>query len=249
MSELRIISAAGIPEIKTGDDLGDIIIRACRKQGLDLRSGDVVVVKSKIVSKAEGRVVKIDDVVPSTLAKNVSQLLKKDSKSVEIVFSESKRIVRMVRGLCIAETRHGFVCANAGVDQSNFPAGYAGLLPLDPDASARRIRDKIQQKLGVDTAVIITDTFGRPWREGQVDVAIGVSGIKATRDYRGLKDPYGYELRVTEIAVADEIASAADLVMEKTRRTPVAVVRGYSYQKADGSARDLIRRPSRDLFR
>ncbi|MBI4257610.1 MAG: coenzyme F420-0:L-glutamate ligase [Thaumarchaeota archaeon] len=249
MSELRVIGVGGIPEIKAGDDLGSIIVGVCKKQGLELRPKDILVVKSKIVSKAEGRVVRVDGVVPSALAKNVSRLLKKDPRVVEIVLSESKRIVRMVRGLCLAETRHGFVCANAGVDQSNFPDGYAGLLPLDPDVSARRIRQVIGKKLGIDVAVIITDTFGRPWREGQSDVALGVSGIKSTRDYRGLKDSYGYELRVTEIAVADEIASAADLVMEKIRGIPVAVVRGYSYQKAGGSARDLIRPPSRDLFR
>lgn len=249
MGEVHVIGIGGISEVMPGDDVGDLIVAALKKQGLELKDGDIVAVTSKIVSKAEGRVVRADAVVASTLAKRVSKLLRKDPRVVELIFSESKRIVRMVKGLVLSETRHGFVCANAGVDQSNIAEGYVGLLPLDPDGSAGRIRDTLRRELGRDVAVIITDTFGRPWREGQTDVAIGVAGMMPIRDYRGLKDPYGYELKVTAMAVADEIASASELVMGKIERMPVAVVRGYSYQKGEGSSRPLVRLPARDLFR
>jgi len=249
MGEVSIIGLSELPEVSPGEDLGQLLVKAARSQSVRINHGDVVVITSKIVSKAEGRIVRIREVEPSTLAKRVSRLLKKDPRVVEMIFSESRRIVRMVKGLLLTETRHGLVCANAGVDQSNIEAGYAALLPLDPDASAGRIRATIRSALGVDVAVIITDTFGRAWREGQTDVAIGLSGMIPLRDYRGQRDAHGYHLKVTVTAVADEIASAAELVMGKVDRVPIAVVKGYTYPKGEGSSRALIRPPSRDLFR
>ncbi|MFQ6135087.1 MAG: coenzyme F420-0:L-glutamate ligase, partial [Nitrososphaerales archaeon] len=235
--------------VKEGDSIADLILEAASKQDFTLADGDIVVVTSKIISKAEGRVVRLDDVEPSPGALRFSKFLDMDSRKVEVVLSEAKRIVRMVKGLIIAETRQGFVCANGGVDQSNVEPGLLALLPKNPDRSARRIVREIKRKAGVDVAVVVTDTFGRPWREGQTNVAVGVAGLIPLRSYVGEKDAFGYELKVTSMAVADEIASASELVMGKLERVPVAVVRGYRYEAGRGSARRLVRRVSRDLFR
>lgn len=249
MHRLELIGVEGMPEVRPKDDIVVLLIKSLKRQSLELRSRDVLVITHKIVSKAEGRLVKLADVAPSQFAVKVARTTGKDSRLVELVLSESKRIVRMARGVIIAETRHGFVCANAGVDQSNVEHGYASLLPVNPDRSARHIRRRIEKELGVDVAVIISDTFGRPWREGQTDVAVGVAGIEPLKDYRGQKDPYGYELKVTSLAVVDEMASAAELVMGKLERVPIVILRGYSFQLSEGFSRKLVRRPSRDLFR
>ncbi len=249
MSSVVITGIEGLPEIQPGDDLAKLILNAASKQGFAFAGGDILVVTSKIVSKSEGRITYLDKVEPSQIAQHYSKLLHMDPRKVEIVLSEARRTVRMSKGLIIAETRHGFICANGGIDQSNMKPGVIALLPKKPDQSARRIAQKIKEKIGVSVAVVITDTFGRPWREGQTNIAIGVAGLNPLKSYFGMKDTFGYELRVTNVAVADEIASASELVMGKLDKVPVAVVRGYSYEPAKGSSRRLVRRASRDLFR
>ena len=248
--EIRIIGIEGIPEVNPGDDLGGLIAHALSSHGLDMEDGDVLVVAQKVVSKAEGRLVNLDDVTPSALAIEIASLHEKDPRHTEVVLRECKRIVRMDHGVIIAETRHGFRCANAGVDASNAPGGdVVVLLPLDPDASARNLAARLKEALSVDVAVIISDTFGRPWREGAVNVAIGVAGIHPMLDYRGLEDPQGRELRTTTIAVADELAASAGLVMGKLDRVPAVLLKGCRYHRADASISELIRPPERDLFR
>jgi len=249
MSPIIITGLEGIPEVQKGDDITDIIIKAASKQGFILEDGDIVAITSKIVSKAEGRIVKLNDVDPSASALKFSKILDSDPRKVEVILSEAKRIVRMVRGLIIVETRQGFVCANGGVDTSNVESGFLVLLPKNSDRSARIIARNLKRKAGVDIAVIITDTFGRPWREGQTNVAIGVAGLFPLISYVGTNDVHGNELNATNMAVADEIASASELVMGKLDKIPVAVVRGYKYEPGKGSARRLVRKVSRDLFR
>ncbi len=247
MKGLEILPVEGIPEVRPGDDLPALISAAA--DGL-FRSGDVVVVTHKIVSKAEGRLVDLDTVEPSTFAKSFATRYEKDPRQTEVVLWESRRIVKMDRGIIISETHHGFVCANAGVDASNVPGDdTVCLLPLDPDASAARLRDTLVSRTGVDVAVIVSDSFGRAWRQGITNVAIGVAGMDPLADYRGEKDPHGYPLTASVLAVADELASTAELVMGKTAGIPVAVVRGYPYSKGPGTGRDLIMEPGRDLFR
>jgi coenzyme F420-0:L-glutamate ligase / coenzyme F420-1:gamma-L-glutamate ligase len=249
-SSLEIIPVSGIGEVKKGDSIADTILQGCKNSKILVQNGDVFVVTHKIVSKAEGRVLRLDQVTPSAFALRAGRHIGKDPRQVEVILSESRRLVKMVRGLIIAETRHGFVCANAGVDQSNVPEGNIVMLPKAPDESARKIRSEIKKATGKDTAVIISDTFGRPWREGQVDVAIGLAGIEPFSDYRGLTDQYGYNLKATVICVADELASAAELSMNKLDRVPAVIVRGYRYKRnADVSSRSLARKPARDLFR
>jgi coenzyme F420-0:L-glutamate ligase/coenzyme F420-1:gamma-L-glutamate ligase len=236
-------------DIRPKDRLDSVITRALDESGIGLQDGDIVVVAQKIVSKAEGRVIGLGTVRPSAQARRLARQLKKDPRMVELILQESREIVKMKNGIIITETRHGLVCANSGVDQSNVASDdSAVLLPADPDKSARRLRGSFMKK-GRDVAVLITDTFGRPFREGQANVAIGVAGIKPIKSYVGKKDMFGKELRVTEIAVADEIASAAELVMGKSRGVPVAIVRGYSYEKAQASSRPLVRKKKNDLFR
>lgn len=247
--ELRVIGVPGLPEIAAGDDLAALIASAITSAGLSVAAGDVLVVTHKIVSKAEGRVVRLADVQPSQLARRWGASAGKDPRLIELALAESTRIVRMTRGVLIAETRHGFICANAGVDASNVKDGLAVLLPLAPDVSAARLRGQVSGALGVDLPVIVTDTFGRPWREGQVNVAIGMAGLRPLTDYRGQADTFGRRLQATVIAVADEIASAAELVMRKTTGVPVAVVRGAPIEKGDGTGRDLLRPAAEDLFR
>jgi coenzyme F420-0:L-glutamate ligase/coenzyme F420-1:gamma-L-glutamate ligase len=239
----------GIPEVQPGDDLGDLIARACEAQGVTLGDNDVLVVTQKAVSKSEGRFVNLDDVEPSPLAVELAKPAEKDPRHVEVVLRETKRIVRMDRGVIICETRHGLICANAGVDASNVPGGQLMLLPVDPDASARRIRESLRERTGADVAVIISDTFGRPWRTGYTEVAIGVAGMLPIIDYVGQIDTHGRELKATWICVADELASAAELVTGKVNRVPVALIRGYAVPRGEGSARDIVRAAELDLFR
>ncbi len=251
MSEIRIIGVPGIPEVRAGDDLPALIVAAARSGGVAIEDGDVLVVTQKVVSKAEGRIVDLASVTPSPFAERYAAMFEKDARQIEVVLGETKRIVRMQHGVLICETHHGFICANAGVDASNVEkAGTVCLLPVDCDTSARRIRAAVRSALGVDVAVVISDTFGRPWREGHVNFAIGVAGIRPLIDYAGQRDPAGYELRVTMMAVVDELAAAAELVHGKLARVPVAIIRGVEYQRADdASTSELIRPAEKDMFR
>jgi coenzyme F420-0:L-glutamate ligase/coenzyme F420-1:gamma-L-glutamate ligase len=249
VTKIELIAVPGIAEVGEGDDVAALIVRALRDNGITAVDGDVVVVAQKIVSKAEGRVVKLDSVEPSPRALAWAEAYDKDPRVVEVVLRESKRIVRMERGVLISETEHGFICANAGVDTSNVREGTVALLPKEPDASAGKIRSTLEVEFGARIAVIVSDTFGRPWREGLVNVALGVSGIAPLIDYRGQKDSHGNSLKVTVIAIADELASATELVMRKSAGIPVAIVRGFVYESRDASALELIRIPELDLFR
>ncbi len=246
--DVRVIGLAGLPEVRPGDDLAKLIVAAAR-QGPGLEAGDIVVVTQKMVSKAEGRVLALAEVSPSPEAERLGRETGKDPRLAELILRESARIVRQREGVLITETRHGFVCANAGIDASNVGEGYVSLLPEDPDRSAAAIRKGIAERAGVEAAVIISDTFGRPWREGHINVAVGVAGMAPFVDYVGQVDPHGYELRVSTLAVADELAGAAELVMGKLSGVPVAIVRGYDYPKGCGTAREMVRPPERDLFR
>jgi coenzyme F420-0:L-glutamate ligase/coenzyme F420-1:gamma-L-glutamate ligase len=248
--KIEIIGVPNIPEIQQGDDLPRLILVGCDSGGIRLASDDVLIVTQKIVSKAEGRMVDLNDVTPSQFAQDYAQKWGKDPRQIEVVLRESSRIVRMDKGVIICETRHGFVCANAGVDASNVPGGHlVTLLPLDADASAQAIREAVRAETGVDVPVIVSDSFGRPWRQGIINIAIGVSGLAPLRDFRGEDDPYGYRMHATVISVADELASAAELVMGKVDACPVAVVRGYPFVRAEGSSRELVIDPARDMFR
>ena len=248
---IEIFPVVGIPDVSKGDNLGRLIVETFRASGNDVRKGDIVVVAQKVVSKAEGRIVSLPKVKPSKFALEIAKQSDKDPRQVEVVLRESAKIVRMKMGHLITETRHGFVCANSGVDMSNVAKGTdtATLLPVDPDKSAAGLRSEIGRITGQNVAVIVTDTFGRAWRLGHVNFAIGVSGMKPIRDYRGTRDMYRHVLRVTEMAVADELAGAAELVMNKADRVPVAVVRGYEFRKALGTAKELVRPEELDLFR
>jgi coenzyme F420-0:L-glutamate ligase/coenzyme F420-1:gamma-L-glutamate ligase len=248
--KLELIGIEGLPEFEPGADIAALVADATSRLGERLGRGDVVVITQKIVSKAEGRLVAFRDVVPSPFASAWGKEHGQDPRLVELVLRESRRIVRMDRGLIIAETHHGFVCANAGVDISNVSGGeVAALLPQDPDASARRIRDALVERAGVELAVVITDTFGRAFREGLANVAIGVAGLLPLRSYVDATDPAGLSLKATIQAVADELASACGLVARKLNRIPAVIVRGLSYDPGEGSIRDLLRAPARDLFR
>ena len=246
---VRIFGLPGIPEVHPGDDLPGMIAAAARDAG-GLQANDVVVVTQKVVSKAEGRIVDLATVTPAAFAEQVAATWEKDARQVEVVLGESKRIVRMGHGVMICETHHGFICANAGVDASNVEqTGTVCLLPVDSDASAAGIRDRLVAAFGVPVAVIVSDSFGRPWREGIVNFAIGCAGMAPLLDYTGQHDPAGYELRVTAMAVVDELAAAAELVHGKLARMPVAVIRGAEYTRGEGTIRALIRDAERDLFR
>lgn len=238
-----------LPEVAAGDDLAQLIVAAVRRNGLAIEAGDIFVVTHKIVSKAEGRLVHLGEVEPSPLAARWSAAYGKDARLIELVLRTSRRLLRMDRGVLIAETHHGFVCANAGVDSSNIADGAAVLLPDDPDESARRLCIGLREAFGQSVAVIISDTFGRAWREGQVNVAVGVAGLRPIIDYRGRVDAHGHRLQTTAIAIADELASAAELVMGKTSAIPVALIKGAKYEQGEGSARELVRPIDQDLFR
>lgn len=249
MRRLELIGLEGLEEIRQGSSIGRLICQACSQLQLSLLEGDILVVAHKIVSKAEGRIVRLDETWPSARALELSRELGKDPRLLEIILRESRRIIRKGRGTIIVETHHGFICANAAVDLSNVGLGQVALLPQDPDRSAQEIRKEIQRWSGITPAVIISDSFGRPWRLGTVDVALGVRGLKPLKDYRGKNDRYGYELKVSVSAVADEIASAAELMMGKTNEIPVVIVRGYGAKGEDASAKELLRPETDDLFR
>jgi coenzyme F420-0:L-glutamate ligase/coenzyme F420-1:gamma-L-glutamate ligase len=247
---IQIFGLAKFPLVNEGDNIGDHIAKAAREEGLQIEDHDVVVVAQKIVSKAEGRVVNLHSIRPSPFAEVISRTTGKDPRHVEMILRETASIVRMSGAHLIVETRHGFVCANAGVDRSNIEnEDSIVLLPNDPDKSALEIRKRIRELTGADVGVIISDTFGRAWRIGQIDTAIGVDGLTPVIDYRGTKDMFSYVLRVTQIAVADELASAAELVMKKSSGVPVAIVRGYEGPRERGTGKDLIRPKEEDLFR
>jgi coenzyme F420-0:L-glutamate ligase/coenzyme F420-1:gamma-L-glutamate ligase len=248
-SDLHIFAVSGMPEVVTGAGLPQLIADAVGAGPHPIQAGDVFVVAQKIVSKAEGAMVRLDDVEPSLLARDWAGAHGRDARVIEVVLRESRRIVRMDHGVLITETRHGFVCANAGVDASNVPEGWVTVLPRDPDASAERLRGALSDALECSVGVIVADTFGRPWREGVVNVALGVAGLQPLLDYRGCTDHYGRRLESTVIALADEIASAAEIVMRKADRLPVAVVRGAAEWAGRGSGHMLVRDAARDLFR
>ena len=251
MPNVTLIPIDGLPEIKPGDDLVGLLLGALKVSGGAFEQGDVLALAQKVVSKAEGRIRKLADVVPGPEAERMAAESGKDAKSLQAVLDETARIVRWQRGVLIVETKHGFVCANAGVDHSNAGApDTLILLPVDPDASAARIRERIKQETRLDVPVVITDTFGRAWREGHVNVAIGISGLPALRRYIGEFDPDGYEMRVTEIAIADEIAAATELVMGKLDRRPAAIVRGLPLPvDPSETAHTYVRPHDKDMFR
>ena len=241
MTDLTISAVRGLPELREGDDLAQLIV-----ERVELEDGDVLVVAQKAVSKIEGRVVRLDETEPSARARELAG--DGDPRRIEAVLREAKRIVRTRGSLVIAETSHGFICASAGVDASNAPEpGTLVLLPEDPDASAARLRARVHELTGRDVGVVVSDSFGRPWRQGTTDVAIGASGVEVLRDLKGERDPTGYELKSTVIAVADEIAGATELVMGKLDRVPVAIVGGLD-ARGDGTARELVMPADRNLF-
>src|SRR6266567_1286665 len=245
LPELRIIGLPGIPIVTPGMDLVALIQQAATAASLPLQAGDILVVTQKVVSKAEGHLIVLKDITPSSLAQSFARQWGKDPRHVEVVLQQSRRIVKMDRGVLITETLTGFVCANAGVDQSNIEGeDFATVLPRDPDASAHRLRASL-----ACGAVIITDTFGRPWREGLVEVAIGVAGLDPLDDHRGRTDRYGRKLAGTVIAVADQLAAAAGLLMPKAAGCPAVLIRGFQWQPVEGSASQLLRKPEQDLFR
>jgi coenzyme F420-0:L-glutamate ligase/coenzyme F420-1:gamma-L-glutamate ligase len=249
---IQIIPVVGLPDVPAGADLAGMLLAAMAEHSQELQSGDVLVVTQKIVSKAEGRLVDPQQVEPSAFARQIAREARKDAHYQEVILRESRRIVKMAKGVLITETHHGLICANAGVDESNVSGSGSllCLLPEDSDRSAAGLRSALRERAGVDLAVIISDTFGRPWRDGQVNVAIGSAGIEPLIDYAGVADPYGYTLQASAIAVADELASAAELVMGKIDRVPVAIVRGYAYRPSEHAGADrLIRKPEFDLFR
>jgi coenzyme F420-0:L-glutamate ligase/coenzyme F420-1:gamma-L-glutamate ligase len=250
MKRLELMGLENIGEIRAGDSIGDLICAACAQQQIELMDRDVLIIAQKIVSKAENRMVRLDGVTPSDRARKLAVELDKEPELVEVIFSESRNVLRTGGRAMIVETHHGFVCANAGVDQSNVGLRQVALLPEDPDRSAREIRAVIAQRTGKKPPVIISDSFGRAWRLGTVDVAIGIAGMSAVKDERGLDDRYGYRLKAAVAAIADELAAAAELVMGKRDGVPVVVARGYDVeQKEEGSVKELLRPQAEDLFR
>ncbi len=250
MPSISITALEGIPLIKQGDDLGELIVAAAARAELRLDNGDIVVVCQKAVSKSEGRVFDLNQVTPSEIAKNIASKWDKDPRVVELVLQQTNRIVRMDRGVIIVETGPGWICANAGLDESNSMADdRAILLPVDADASAAKLRTDLKRLTGADVAVLVSDTFGRPWRDGLTEVCLGISGMDAMLDLRGTHDMGGRELSHTVVAVADELACAAGLLMEKASGVPAVLIRGYVYKPAPGTAKTLIRPAEADLFR
>ena len=241
---LQILPVHIEKEITPDDNLSKIIINST-----DIVDGDILVIAQKVISKQEGRIVALSSVKTSLLSEGISSQYNKDPRIIELILSESKRIVRMKGGLIIVETNHGFICANAGIDESNVANGFATLLPLNSDKSAELIRKNILDETGKNIAIIIADTFGRPFRMGQTNCAIGISGLNPILDYSGTLDSFNRILRVTAIAIADELSAAAELVMEKTKKSPVVIIRNYSYDLMDKSIGDLIRPENEDLFK
>jgi coenzyme F420-0:L-glutamate ligase/coenzyme F420-1:gamma-L-glutamate ligase len=251
MHRIEVIPVENLPIVKEGNDLGELILKAAKKQGTPIQEGDVIVVTHVVVSRAEGNVINLDDIVPSQFAKSLVENTDRDPALVEVVLQESKTIVRMGEGHIIAETKHGFICANAGVDRSNVPGERnVAPLPKDPDLSASRIRRRIRDLTGKDVAVLISDTHGRALRRGEINVAVGVAGIKPIRDRRGETDLFGYTLRVKQTAIADELCSAAELVIGQANEgIPVAIIRGYKYQKSEeASLKELLWPREKALF-
>lgn len=249
-SEIRLIPIRIADEIEAGDSVGDILLSALRRGRVQLKSRDILVIKHKIISKAEGRFVDLSTIEPSAESVAWAHQYKLDARVIELALRESRSVIRRKNGVLITETKHGFLCANTGVDVSNVDGGrHAVLLPEDPDRSAEQIRQAIRKKTGINLAVLITDSFGRPWREGLVDFCIGIAGMKPLRDDRGRRDPHGYKLHASLEAVADELACAAALVCGKLNRTPACLVRGFSYEAGPGHIRDLLRPATNDLFR
>jgi coenzyme F420-0:L-glutamate ligase/coenzyme F420-1:gamma-L-glutamate ligase len=250
---LHIIPLPVNEDVTTGDDIGKLILQAASANGVSMQNHDVVVITQKIISKSEGRMINLSTIKPSNHAFELASETKKDPRFIELVLIESKSIVKYSENVIVTETKHGFVCANAGIDQSNVsdPGNdFVLLLPVDPDLSARRIKEAIAETIGMNIAVVISDTFGRPFRLGQTNVAIGVSGINSIKSYIGKADMYGNILRITEIAVVDELASAAELVMGKTERVPIAIIRGYEFSSSvSNTAKTLVRDSVQDLFR
>jgi len=250
-NKIEIIPLLIRDDIKKGDDIADLIIKSIKDKNESLQENDVVIITHKIISKAEGRTTDLRNIVPSEVSKKISSNTGKDPRLVELIISQSNEIVKIERDIIITETKHGFVCANAGIDTSNVGklSDHVLLLPDDPDESARNIRNDINAKTGVNVGIIISDTFGRPFRKGQVNIAIGVAGIDPIKSYIGKRDMYGKILKVTEIAIADEITSAAELVMGKSSRVPVSIVRGYNFSFNDSSISKVTRSKKEDLFR
>lgn len=242
---LEIIPILIKNEIKKGDDITHMFLSNFK----DVRDGDVIVIAQKIISKQEGKTIELAQVIPSVLSVGLAAEYEKDPKLVEVILSEAKRIVRLESGIMITETKHGFVCANSGVDESNLPKGFASMLPENPDRSASEFANKIYEKTKKKVAVLISDTFGRPFREGQTNIAIGISGIKTLDDYEGKNDVHGRTLRVTKIAQVDELCGAAELVMKKTKNCPFAVIRNLEYNSSEGTISTIIRSKQTDLFR
>lgn len=244
---LQIIPIPISKDVEAGDDLVGLLLDT--KIGKGLKDGDILVFTQKIISKQEGRKIDLSKIKPTLLATGLASAFAKDPRIIQLILDETKRIIRMRNGIIISETHHGLVCANAGIDESNVEVGFATLLPKDPDMSAQKLRRRIKNKTGKNVAVIISDTFGRPFREGQTDTAIGVSGMSSIIDYVGQHDNFNRILRVTAIAIADEICSASELVRGKSLRTPIALVRNYKFDKKSGTSKDLLRDKSLDLFR
>lgn len=251
MNKIEIFPITGLPIVKEGDNLAALICQAAETQGTPIQNGDIIVVTHVIVSRAERNVVNLEKVTPSEFAKNVAKRVNKDPRLIEVILRESKSIVRMRDGKLITETRQGLVCANSGVDRSNVPGeNNVALLPKNADLSAQRIRQKIMEITGKDVAVIISDTHGRPLREGEINIALGVAGFEPLRDRRGEKDLFGYIIKVKRTAIADELSSAAELVIgQADEGIPVAIIRGYQYPKSEvAKATELIRSREKDLF-
>jgi len=250
-NKIEIIPILIRDDIKKGDAIADLIIKSIKEKNESLQENDLIVITHKIISKAEGKTTDLRNIVPSEESKKISSYTGKDPRLVELIISQSNEIVKIERDIIITETKHGFVCANAGIDTSNVGklSDHVLLLPDDPDESARNIRNDINAKTGVNVGIIISDTFGRPFRKGQVNIAIGIAGIDPIKSYIGKRDMYGNILRVTEIAIADEITSAAELVMGKSSRVPVSIVRGYNFTFYDSSISKVTRSKKDDLFR
>jgi coenzyme F420-0:L-glutamate ligase/coenzyme F420-1:gamma-L-glutamate ligase len=244
-----VIGIAGIAEVRPADDVARLIVDAAAAQATPLATHDVLVIGQKIISKAENRILRLSDVEPAPATRRMAENLGRDPRLLEVILRESRRVVRMDKGVVITETHHGWICANAGVDQSNVDIDTVVLLPEDSDRSARAVRERILALTGAEVAVIVADTFGRPWREGLTNVAIGLAGMAALRDYVGQPDSAGRPLQMTVLAVADELAAATEIVMGKLDRIPAAIVRGLRLDPSDAGSKPLLRDPARDLFR
>jgi len=249
-TEMRALPVRGVGEVRPGDDVAALLLAAMSQSGQQLAEGDVLVIKHKIISKSEGRIVRLDEVQPSRHAAEWAARFKLDARVVELALRESARIVRQENGILITQTRHGLVCANSGVDLSNVDGGKSAvLLPEDPDRSAAELLRRLRERLRISLAVIISDSFGRPWREGLSEVAIGVAGLAPLHDYRGQRDPYGYGLHASVEAVADELSCVAGLVSGKLKNSPACIIRGFHFAPGEGQATQLVRPAARDLFR